>query len=222
MQLSVLAGLAIAVSITQLACVQDFEDSINPGIGKIPPAGTRLIQDECVAVQFSERLTEARIEHEVQRFGDDYWIEFPENSIRYPLNDTVCRTKSEEAQIADFEPGAWWHYDTRSGEELSRLLVVHRYVDESVGVVYYTCVDYLEVAPSDSRNWVPFSGAVCPTVSESALLASVTERAGSAPDLLETESELIGLERWLALIKAGEVHIETSSIRSLLDFLDNR
>ena len=123
-----------------------------------------------------------------------------------------------EMEEAKYKIGQVWNYNTREGEEGSRIFIVRADPDEKLGTIYHIYVDGLRIknphSASGSQDHLPHS-----PVSEKTLDDSVTslaiENALDLPDVSE------GYKTWKEAFDNGQGGIFTIPVSQIVQYIED-
>lgn len=117
-----------------------------------------------------------------------------------------------------YKIGQVWSYNTREGEEESRIFIVRADPDEKLGTIYHIYVDGLHIknphSASGSQDYLPHS-----PVSEKTLDNSVTslviENTSDLPDVSE------GYKTWKEAFDKGQGGIFTIPVSQIVQYIED-
>ncbi len=117
-----------------------------------------------------------------------------------------------------YKIGQAWNYNTRKGEEESRIFIVRSDPDEKLGTIYHIYVDGLRIknphSASGSQDYLPHS-----PVSEKTLDDSVTslaiENTSDLPDVSE------GYKTWKEAFDNGQGGIFTIPVSQIVQYIED-
>jgi hypothetical protein len=122
----------------------------------------------------------------------------------------------EEAVVSDFRAGQVWTYETRKGEEASRVVVCRVEPDPKAGTIVHIRVEGLALKSPKAPDGVSRAIGHLP-LSEQALRESVLalESTGETPS-----NYLEGYKIWKAAFDAGEGGIFTISVANCVELME--
>ncbi|WP_073268755.1 hypothetical protein [Phytopseudomonas punonensis] len=116
----------------------------------------------------------------------------------------------------NFQEGQVWNYQTRAGEESSRLYIVQIDPHEKLGPIYHIALDGLKLRNPHIEGGLQIDLPHLP-ISEAALQSSVTQLIDSGapmPDISE------GYGHWKAAFDADEGGIFTIPVAQAVEYIE--
>ncbi len=118
---------------------------------------------------------------------------------------------------AKYQVGQVWNYQTRQGEESSRIIIVKAEPHKKLGVIYHIYVEGLRMRNPRTETGFQDRLSHCP-VSEKTLDDSVTMLASGIADPLPDISE--GYAIWKRAFDSGEGGIFTIPVNEIIQSLE--
>jgi hypothetical protein len=133
-----------------------------------------------------------------------------------------CNSESPEPESrmeeSKYKIGQVWNYNTREGEEASRVFIVRAEPDEKLGTIYHIYIDGLNIqnphSESGSQDHLPHS-----PVSEQTLDDSVTTLAIENDPNLPDVSE--GYKTWREAFDKGEGGVFTIPVSQIVQYIED-
>ena len=128
---------------------------------------------------------------------------------------TACPQKSE-GETTPLKEGQVWKYETRSGEESSRVVIIKIEENENTGTIVHVAIDNIRIRnPAEPTGWKYKIGHL--PVDERALRKSLV-----APDGQDFRPrDMTGYTKWKEAFQQGKAGVWSLSLADSLQTLEN-
>ena len=136
--------------------------------------------------------------------------------VATPAVDAEEIPSPEPMSSDQFAPGQVWRYNTRSGEEASRVIIGRIEKSPKIGTIVHVKLTGLRIKNPDAPGGLSLVMTHAP-ISESALSASVTELTKEVSDL-DGFSE--GYNTWLSSFRVGDAGVFTIPLSQVTEVME--